>query len=85
MSTGASKEERQLHRPGARGSKRRLQRHGGRTVGYLVEEVADMLRVNRNAVYEMISRGEMPSVRVGRLLRIPAKPFHEKFGEPLSD
>jgi excisionase family DNA binding protein len=44
-----------------------------------------MLRVNRNAVYEMISRGEMPSVRVGRLLRIPAKPFHEKFGEPLSD
>ena len=56
-----------------------------RVVGYTVEEVAGMLRVNRNVVYDLVAKGEIASVRVGRLLRIPSKPFHEKYGEILSE
>jgi len=73
-STGASDVERRLRR-----------QRRGRTVGYTVEEVARMLRIGKNATYNLVARGEIPSVKVGRLLRIPAKPFHEKFGDVLPD
>jgi excisionase family DNA binding protein len=56
-----------------------------RHVGYTVDEVAEMLRISRNAVYDMVARKEIPSVKAGRLLRIPAGPFHQKFGEIISD
>jgi excisionase family DNA binding protein len=56
-----------------------------RHVGYTVDEVAGMLRVSRNAVYDMVARKEIFSVKAGRLLRIPAKPFHEKFGDIIAD
>lgn len=36
-----------------------------------VPEVARLLRIGRNAVYEGCARGEIPHVRVGRLLRFP--------------
>ena len=65
---------------------RRLRRRGrGRTVGYTVDEVAEMLRIGRNATYDLIARGEIPSVKIGRLVRVPARPFHEKFGDLLPD
>lgn len=35
-----------------------------------VQEVADTLRVRRNTVYEMLRRGELPSVKVGKQLRV---------------
>jgi excisionase family DNA binding protein len=54
-------------------------------VGYTVAEVARMLRIGKNAAYDMISNNEIPSVRVGRLLRIPVRPFHEKFGDTVPD
>jgi excisionase family DNA binding protein len=66
MSTGIGDAERKLGRP---------------AVGYTVREVSEMLRISKNAVYDMISRNECPAVKVGRLLRIPARPFHEKFGD----
>ena len=34
-----------------------------------VAEVAKLLRVGRNAVYDAAARGEIPHRRVGRLLR----------------
>jgi excisionase family DNA binding protein len=46
-----------------------------------VGEVAAMLRVAKNCIYEAVARGDIASVKVGRLVRIPARPFHEKFGE----
>jgi excisionase family DNA binding protein len=52
-----------------------------RPVGYTVDEVAAMLRVSRNMAYRMVSSGDVPSIKVGRLLRIPATPFHQKFGD----
>jgi excisionase family DNA binding protein len=57
------------------------QKLGRPAVGYTVDEVSEMLRISKNCVYDMIERGECPSVKVGRLLRIPARPFHEKFGD----
>jgi excisionase family DNA binding protein len=69
MSTGAGDHERRNPRIGA--------------VGYTVDEISAMLRITRNAVYDMISRKEITAVKVGRLLRIPSKPFHDKFGEQI--
>ena len=37
-----------------------------------VEETAKLLRVNPRAIYGMIHRGELRSIKVGRLFRIPA-------------
>jgi excisionase family DNA binding protein len=54
---------------------------GRMIVGYKVPEAAGMLRVSENEIRELIARGECPARRVGRLIRIPPKEFHERFGE----
>jgi len=35
------------------------------------EEVARLLGIGRTKVYELIGRGELPVVRIGRLVRVP--------------
>lgn len=40
-----------------------------------VKEVQTDLRMSRNAVYEAIGRGEIPSIRVGRRILIPKEPY----------
>ena len=36
-----------------------------------VPETARLLRISRNLAYELVARGELPSVRLGRAIRIP--------------
>jgi len=36
-----------------------------------VEEAAEILKVSRGTAYEAVRTGEIPSVRVGRCIRIP--------------
>lgn len=36
-----------------------------------VEEVAELLGLGRTKVFEMISAGELPTVRIGRCVRVP--------------
>jgi excisionase family DNA binding protein len=36
-----------------------------------VEEAAEVLRIGRTAAYEAVRRGELPSFRIGRSLRVP--------------
>jgi excisionase family DNA binding protein len=36
-----------------------------------VEEAAKLLRIGRSAAYEAARRGDIPVIRVGRLLRVP--------------
>ena len=36
-----------------------------------VREVAAILRCGKNQAYELIQRGEVPHVRLGRLIRVP--------------
>lgn len=35
------------------------------------EEVQNILRIGRSKVYEMIARGELPVIRIGRAVRVP--------------
>ncbi|WP_182347997.1 helix-turn-helix domain-containing protein [Tomitella gaofuii] len=42
-----------------------------------VAEVATMMRVSKMTVYRLLHGGELPSVRVGRSFRVPAKAVHE--------
>ena len=35
------------------------------------EEVARRLRVGRSTAYKMMASGELPTIRIGRLLRVP--------------
>ncbi len=36
-----------------------------------VPEAAKLLRIGRNLAYELVARGEIPSIRFGRLIRVP--------------
>ncbi len=38
-----------------------------------VPETARLLRISRNLAYELVARGELPSVRFGRVIRIPRR------------
>lgn len=38
---------------------------------YRPAEAADSIGVSRSRMYELIASGEVPSVRVGRTLRVP--------------
>ena len=42
-----------------------------------VEEVAERLRCNRNTAYALVASGAIPSVRVGRLIRIPVAGYED--------
>lgn len=36
-------------------------------------EVAQILGIGRSLIYELIARGEIPSVRLGRCIRVPTE------------
>lgn len=38
---------------------------------YTPEQVADMLQLSKNTVYELISRGEIIAKKIGKVYRIP--------------
>ena len=40
---------------------------------YTLEELAAMLKVTRQAIYNWIQQGRMEAVRIGRTVRIPAE------------
>jgi excisionase family DNA binding protein len=43
-----------------------------------VEEVASYWDVSRGIVYELVRRGELPSLRLGRLVRVPRSALARK-------
>lgn len=38
-----------------------------------VPEAAKLLRISRNLAYDLVARGELPSVRLGRIIRVPRR------------
>jgi len=42
-----------------------------------VEQAAQVLGLGRSATYELVGAGEIPSIRVGRALRIPRRGLTE--------
>lgn len=50
-------------------------RDGTEKVVYDVPEAGAMLGLSRNASYEAAARGEIPTVKFGRLLKVPKVAF----------
>ena len=46
-----------------------------------VDETAIELGISRNAAYEAVKRGEIPSIRIGRRLLIPKAAFDRMLAE----
>ena len=42
-----------------------------------VRDVCRLLDVGRSTVYELIARGELPVIRIGRLVRVPRPALEE--------
>jgi excisionase family DNA binding protein len=42
-----------------------------------VEEASGILRIGRTKIYELMARGELPVVRMGRSVRIPLRGLQE--------
>jgi len=42
-----------------------------------VQDVCRLLDVGRSTVYELIARGELPVIRIGRLVRVPRPALEE--------
>ncbi len=40
---------------------------------FTVPEAADMLKISRSLAYELIARRELPAVRLGRRIIVPAR------------
>jgi excisionase family DNA binding protein len=55
-----------------------------RRVVFSVPEAGSLLGLSRNGSYEAARRGDLPTIRVGRLLLVPKSVFFAKFGEPTS-
>lgn len=41
------------------------------TKAYTPEQVAEMLQLSKNTVYDLISRGEIVAKKIGKVYRIP--------------
>jgi excisionase family DNA binding protein len=48
---------------------------GDRRLVYDVPEAGEMLGLNRNAAYAAAKRGDIPVIRIGKLLRVPKVAF----------
>lgn len=44
---------------------------------YTVDEIQDILGIGRSSAYNLVKQKVFPSVRIGRVIRIPAKPFDD--------
>lgn len=49
---------------------------------YKIREVAAILRIGRNAAYEAAQRGDFPTIRCGKLIRVPKAAFHAMLERP---
>lgn len=47
---------------------------------YSADEFREIIGMSRNGIYAGIRRGEIPSVRIGRRVLIPASAVEEMFG-----
>lgn len=43
------------------------------TKAYTPEQVAEMLQLSKNTIYDLISRGEIVAKKIGKVYRIPAR------------
>lgn len=46
-----------------------------------VEEAGELLGISRSLAYELVHRGDLPSLRLGRRLVIPIRALEELLGQ----
>jgi excisionase family DNA binding protein len=49
---------------------------------YTVPQAGAMLDLSRNASYEAAKRGDFPTIKLGRLIRVPKAAFHRLLNNP---
>jgi excisionase family DNA binding protein len=49
-----------------------------------VEEFRRVMGISKNPAYEAVKRGEVPSIRMGKRIRIPTAPLKVKLGLTLT-
>src|SRR5690349_7306650 len=54
--------------------------HNSDRLVYTVTEAGRFLGLGRNAAYAAAQRGDIPTIRIGRLLLVPKVPFHRMLG-----
>lgn len=50
-----------------------------------VDEAADLLSLGRTMVYMLVMRGEIPSLKLGRMRRIPVTALHAYVARQLAE
>lgn len=53
-----------------------MQKDDERCLVYSVEEAGKMLGLTKNGAYEAAKRKDFPTIRIGRLIRVPKAAFH---------
>ncbi len=49
-----------------------------------VEEAASYLEIGRNTAYRAVRDGSIPSIRIGRIIRVPKKALEDMLDEAAS-
>jgi excisionase family DNA binding protein len=44
---------------------------------YTVPEIAKLLRISRTGAYELVKSDDFPTIKIGKVLRVPADKFHD--------
>jgi hypothetical protein len=70
-----------LASPGVTGRKGASGEQSGSLV-YDVPEAGAMLGLSRNGSYDAAGRGEIPTIRIGKLLKVPKAAFHRMLDQP---
>jgi excisionase family DNA binding protein len=43
---------------------------------FTVSEVADVLGISRTLAYDLVAKGQLPAIRLGRRIVVPAQALH---------
>lgn len=54
-----------------------------RRLVYTVPEAAEMLNISTRSCYELVERGQIRCIRLGRNVRIPTSALEELLGQPI--
>lgn len=52
---------------------------------YSIDEAAQVLGIGRNTAYEAAHRGDIPTIKIGRLLKVPKTALDRMMGRPPSN
>lgn len=58
--------------------------HMHKELSYTIEEVAQLLKVSKLTIYDLVKKGELPVFRVGRQMRMDAKDLEKYIADSKS-